>query len=102
MTSDLITKWTAIITNIAVIIGLAIVGLEFRNNTRAVEAERIDSLVQGIGDNNGLAIENQDLAEILYQAYEDPESLKGSSLDRVQHWLVASYSHFQRVHLAYL
>ncbi len=51
MNSDLLTRWTAIITNIALVIGLAFVGLEFRNNTRAIEAERIDSFIEGVADN---------------------------------------------------
>lgn len=75
MNSDLLTKWTAIITNIAVVIGLAFVGLEFRNNARAVEAERIDSFIQGSHDITALTIENGDLAEILYQAHASPSSL---------------------------
>jgi hypothetical protein len=101
MNSDLLAKWTAIITNIAVVTGLAFVGLEFRNNTRAFEAERLDSLVLGMSDINSMAIGNQDFAELLYQSYEKPESLSGVSLDRVQHLLMGSYNHFQRVHLAY-
>jgi hypothetical protein len=101
MNSDLLTKWTAIVTNIAVVIGLVLVGLEFRSNTRAFEAERIDSLVGGVIDMNRVLIENGDFAEILYQAYDDPESVVGSSLDRVQHLMIAHYSNFQRVHLAH-
>ena len=101
MNSDLLTKWTAIVTNIAVVIGLVLVGLEFRNNTRAFEAERMDSLVQGLSDANNVFIDNGDFAEILYQVYENPESVTGSSLDRVQHLMIAHYSNFQRVHLAH-
>ena len=101
MNSDLLSKWTAIITNIAVVIGLAFVGLEFRNNTKALEAERIDSFVQGISDINSLTLENGGLTEILYQAYADPESLAGSDLDRAQHWMLTNYNNFMRVHLAH-
>lgn len=101
MNSDLLTKWTAILTNIAVVIGLAFVGLEFRNNTRAVEAERIDSFIQGSHDITALTIENGDLAEILYQAHANPSSLSGSDLDRAQHWMLMHYDNFRRTMLAH-
>ena len=101
MDSELLTRWTAIITNIAVIMGLLFVGLEFRNNTRAIEAERMDSLIQGLSDINSIILTDAAFAELFYQAYKDPESLKGSSLDRVQHLMIASYNHFQSVHLAH-
>jgi hypothetical protein len=101
MNSELLTKWTAIATNIFVVIGLVFVGLEFRNNTRAFEAERIDSFVQGISEINSVVLDNQDLAEILYQVYENPDLVTGSSLDRAQHWMLTSYTNFMRVHLAH-
>jgi hypothetical protein len=101
MNNDLLAKWTAIITNIAVLTGLVFVGLEFRNNTSAFEAERLDSLVVGMSGINQVAIGNKEMAELLYHSYEEPESLTGVSLDRVQHVLMGSYNHFQRVHLAY-
>jgi hypothetical protein len=101
MNSDMLTKWTAIITNIAVVTGLAFVGLEFRNNTKAFEAERIDSFVQGVSDVNAVTLESEDLTEILYQAYADPDSLTGSRLDRAQHWMLTNYTNFLRVYLAH-
>ncbi|NCF21071.1 MAG: hypothetical protein GWP63_22850 [Haliea sp.] len=101
MNSDILTRWTTIVTNFAVVVGLGFVGLEFRNQTNALEAERIDSFVQGISDINSITLENEDLTEILYQAYADPESLTGSDLDRAQHWMLTTYNNFMRVHLAY-
>ena len=101
MNSDLITRWTAIITNLAVVIGLAFVGLEFRNNTRAVEAERIDSFIQGAANLDALVIENRDLAGLLYEAHANPDSLSGSDLDRVESWLILQADNFRRVQLAH-
>ena len=101
MDSEILTRWTAIITNLAVLVGLVFVGLEFRNSTRAFEAERIDSLVQGMADVNSFAVSDEEFAELFYKAYEDPKSLSGSSLDRVQHTLLSSYNHFQSVYLAH-
>jgi hypothetical protein len=101
MNSDLLTRWTAIITNVAVLAGLVFVGLEFRNNTRAIEAERIERLVEGIAEVNSHNLGNREFAELLYRAYQDPGSLEGSDLDRVQHLMIAMYQQFQSVHLAH-
>jgi hypothetical protein len=101
MNSELLTRWTAIITNIAIVVGLVFVGLEFRNTTQATEAERIDSILEGSADVRSLIVENEGLAELIYLAYEDPESLSGSNLDRVQHWMLMHYDNFQRTTLAY-
>jgi hypothetical protein len=99
MNSDLLTRWTAIITNIAVVIGLGFVGLEFRNNARSIEAERIDSFVQGVSDIIATTAENEDLAEILYQAYADPDSLTGVRLDRAQNVMMLQHNNFRRVYI---
>ena len=99
MNSDLLTRWTAIITNIAVVIGLGFVGLEFRNNSRSIEAERIDSFIQGVSDIVTTTAESEDLAEILYQAYADPGSLTGSRLDRAQNLMMLQHNNFRRVYI---
>jgi hypothetical protein len=101
MNSDLIARWTAIITNIAVVVGLAFVGLEFRNNSRSIEAERIDSFTQGVADIQSMWLGSNDLSEIIYQAYADPGSLSGSDLDRLQHLMFLYHSNFKRMHLAH-
>ena len=101
MNSDLLTRWTAIITNIAIVIGLVFVGLEFRNNARSIEAERIDSFTQGVSDIHTIWLESNDLSEAFYQSYAAPESLSGTNLDRVQHVLLLYHMNFKRMHLAY-
>lgn len=101
MVSEQLARWMNNITNIAVLLGLLFVGLEFRNNTRALEAERIDSLTQGMSNVNSIILADAEFAELFYQAYKNPEAIRGSSLDRVQHLMVQSYNHFQSVHLAH-
>jgi hypothetical protein len=99
MNSDLLTRWTAIITNIAIVIGLVFVGLEFRNNAKSIEAERIDSFIQGVSDIITTTAESADLAEILYQAYADPDSLTGPRLDRAQNMMMLQHNNFRRVYI---
>lgn len=85
MSSDLIVKWTAIFTNIAVFVGLIFVGLEFRNNTRDVEWERIDGFSQGGSEIQRIFIEDPELSDILIRAYASSESLAKNELDWAQH-----------------
>jgi hypothetical protein len=101
MNSDLITRWTAIVTNIAVVIGLVFVGLEFSNNSRSIEAERIDSFTQGVAEIQAMWLGSNDLSEIIYKAYADPDSLSGSNLDRLQHLMFLYHSNFKRMYLAH-
>jgi hypothetical protein len=101
MNSDLLTRWTAIITNIAIVIGLVFVGLEFRNNARAVESERIDSLTEEGAEIQRIAIGDAELTDILLRAYAEPESLTKTERDRAQHWMIVNYTNFRRVHRAH-
>jgi hypothetical protein len=101
MSNDLLTRWTSIITNIAIVVGLVFVGLEFRNTTRAVEAERIDSFIAGNAEINALLVENENLAELLYKAHATPDSLTVIDLDRTENWLLMNYDSFRRQTLAY-
>ena len=102
MDSNLITKWTAIITNIAVVVGLVFVGLEFRNSTRAFESERIDSFTQGSLDIQKMSVGDSELSDILLKSYSAPDSLTKTEIDRAQHWLTLNYANFRRIHTAYL
>ena len=101
MNSDLLTKWTAIFTNIALVIGLVFVGLEFRSNTRATEAERIDSFIAGNSEIISLIVESEGLADLLMKSHAAPESLTGSELDRSQSWILMNYDSFRRQMLAH-
>ena len=99
MNSDLLTRWTTIITNIAVLIGLIFVGLEFRNNSKAIEAERIDSFIEGVSEHSISILENDELSRIMWQIYADPDSITGARLDRAQHALLLAHNNFRRVHM---
>lgn len=101
MTNERITKWTTIVTNVAVVIGLLFVGLEFRNSTRSAESERIDSLTQGSIDINRVYVEDEKLSDIMLRSYTDPGSLSPTDRDRLQHLILISYLHFRRIHRAH-
>lgn len=101
MNSDLLTRWTAIITNIAVVIGLVFVGLEFQNNSRSIEAERIDSFTQGVAEIQTVSLGSDKISEILYKSYAEPEALSEADIDRLQHLMFLYQGNFKRIHLAH-
>jgi len=101
MNSELLAKWTSTITNMAVVIGLVFVGLEFRNTTKAIEADRVDSITQAIIGNNTLLLQTDGLSELLFDAYARPEELTPEGLDKLQSYWYVTYSQFAQVHQAY-
>ena len=102
MNSDLLTRWTAIITNIAIVVGLVFVGLEFRNNSKSIEAERVDNITQAIIASNTLLLQTEGLSDLLFEAYASPEELTPKDRDKLTSYMYVSYSQFLQVHQAYL
>lgn len=102
MNSDLLTRWTAIITNMAVVVGLVFVGLEFRNNSRAVEAERVDNITQAVIASNTLLLQTEGLSDLLFKAYASPEELTPVGRDKLTSYMYVSYTQFLQIHQAYL
>jgi hypothetical protein len=96
MNSDLLTRWTAIITNIAIVIGLAFVGLEFNANTKAVMAERLAGHEQSVIDITMEIAQDPGLSDILYRAYSSPSSLSPVELDRYQNFLFVYHASFEQ------
>jgi hypothetical protein len=102
MDSDLLARWTATITNIAIVIGLVFVGLEFRSTTKAIEADRIDSITQAIMDGNQLLLQTEGLPEILFKSYASPEELTPIEEDKLISYMYVNYTQFRQVHQTYL
>lgn len=100
MSSDRISKWTATLTNIAVVIGLIFVGLEFRANTRAIESESLDSFMSGWNDTNAAILQNDRTSEIWYRGYADPKSLTAHEKSVFMLFLQFSSSNFERIYRA--
>ena len=102
MDRDLLARWTATITNIAIVIGLLFVGLEFRNTTKAIEADRVDSITQSIIDGNALLLQTEGLPEILYKSYASPGELTPIDQDKLVSYMYVTYTQFRQVHQTYL
>jgi hypothetical protein len=96
MNNDMLTKWTAIVTNVAIVIGLAFVGLEFNANTKSVMAERLAGHEQSVIDVTMEIAQDPDLSDILYRAYSSPSSLSPVELDRYQNFLFVYHASFEQ------
>ena len=101
MNSDQIVKWTAIFTNIAIVIGLVFVGLEFRNNTKATIAERVDNLAAANAELTIMLMQEDGIAEIQYRAHRDPDSLTVTERERYEGSLNWYQRNFVRIHHYY-
>jgi hypothetical protein len=97
MNNDQLAKWTAIVTNIAVVIGLIFVGLEFRNNTNTLEIERLDHYAEGMRNNSLMLAKNGELASIFMKAHNEPDALTAEELFRYQQYLLGVSSHIERL-----
>jgi hypothetical protein len=97
MNSEQLSKWTAIITNIAVVIGLIFVGLEFRNNTNTLEIERLDNYTEGMRNNSLMLAKNGELARIFIMVNSDPEALSADEIFRYEQYLLGITSHIERL-----
>ena len=97
MDNDQLAKWTAIVTNIAVVIGLIFVGLEFRNNTKTLEIERLDHYAEGMRNNSLMLAKSGELANIFLKAHKEPGALTPEELFRYQQYLLGVSSHIERL-----
>ena len=101
MNSELITRWTAIITKLAVVIGLVVVALEFRSNTRAIQADRVNSNAQFYFDINSVILQDEELAALRYKAISDPMSLTDNELLRYNAYLDMHYGNYLNIYRNY-
>ena len=100
MGSDRISKWTATLTNIAVVIGLIFVGLEFRANTRAIESESPDSFMSGWNDAYAALLQSDKGSEIYYRGYAAPDSLNPQEESVFMLYLALASGNFERIYRA--
>ena len=101
MNSDLVTKWTAILTNMAVVIGLVFVALEFRSTTRAIQAERVNSNAEFYHNINIAILQDKELAALRYKANTEPGALSDSEILRYTAYLDLHHGNFLNIYRNY-
>jgi hypothetical protein len=101
MKNPSIATWTTVFTNMAVMIGLVFVGLEFNSNTKSIVAERLSGHTQTTSEITMVIGQDAELSDIFYRAYADPDSVTGMELDRYQNFLFVYHSSFVQSHHDY-
>ena len=99
MNSELFNKWTSVLANIGVLVGLAIVIIELAQNTRAIESEVAWArLENGIAIQNRL-IDNPEFAELYFRitSMEEAEFAISDSveLQRVARHIITTLLYFE-------
>lgn len=101
MNSDLIAKWTATVTNMAVVIGLVFVALEFRSTTRAIQAERVNSNTEFYHSINVAILQDKELVALRHKANTKPDSLSDNEILRYTAYLDLHHGNFQNIYRNY-
>ena len=101
MNSDLITKRTANVTNMVVVIGLVFVALEFRSTTRAIQAERVNSNAEFYHSINIAILQDKELVALRYKANTEPGSLSDNEVLRYTAYLDLHYGNFLNIYRNY-
>jgi hypothetical protein len=76
--------------------------LEFRSTTKAIEADRVDSITQAIIAWNTVLLQTEGLTEIVFKAYASPEELTPVDRDKLASYMYVNYTQFRQVHQTYL
>ena len=84
MKSERIGLWLSLLANFGVLVGLVLLVVELRHNTLATQALLYQENMNYGRDNAELLIgdENEKLAEIVFRAEKDPESLSDIEFDK--------------------
>ena len=84
MTSDRVGMWLSVLVNFGVVFGLVLLVFEIRHSTMATEATLYQENVNFGRDHIELLLtdENKDLAELVFRAETDPDSLSSIEFEK--------------------
>lgn len=99
MKLDRFDKWSGILSNSAVLIGLVVVVLEINQNTRAIESEVAWARLESSIDLQNQLIENPDFARIYFpikdMTLEEVELSDQIDVQRVARYIASSLLYFE-------
>lgn len=77
MDTKRLAEWAEIVGGIVVVISLAYVGYQVKQNTEAIEADTLNSVVSGLNDLFTIPMDRE-IAELMVRARNDPGSFTDS------------------------
>ncbi len=100
MDSDRLNRWLTLGANVGVLIGIILLIIELDQNRDMMRAQIRNELAIGVQDVLGIALADQDLADLLYRA-ETGESLSAAESWRVGYWDQLVFRYWENVHYQY-
>ncbi len=98
MSLDSLVAISQVIAAVAVVPSLIFLAIQLRQNTNAVRASSIQSLVQSLSANAQSWVENESLIAIALKANTSPEELTEVELARLHFWFVMAIRRFEGVY----
>ncbi len=98
MTLDQVVAISQSVAAAGVILSLVFLAVQLRQNTRAVRASSIQSLVQSLSDTAAFNVDNEYLVPILLKANTQPEGLSEEERARLHFWFVMAIRRFEGVY----
>lgn len=99
MNSEIFDKWTSVLANVGVLIGLAIVIVELAQNTRAIESEVAWARLASATEIQNRIIDDPEFAEILFRvnSLESDEIDIANSLElqRVARHIITNFLYYE-------
>ncbi len=100
MESDRLNRWLTLGANVGVLIGIVLLIIELDQNRDMMRAQIRNELARGVQDLLGIALANQDLADLLIRA-DTGESLSPAESLRVGVWEQLIFRYWENVHYQY-
>ena len=98
MTLDQIVAISQAVAALGVILSLAFLAVQLRQNTMAVRSSSIQNLVQSLSDTAQVNVDNEYLVPIMIKASTDPHGLTEEERARLHFWFIMSIRRFEGVY----
>ena len=102
MDSDRVNRWFTLVTNLGVLIGIILLGVELNQNRDMMRAQTRNELSQGVLELLGSLVENKELADVMVRANNGEELtptevyIVGTQAERVfRYWENVHYQYRQ-------
>jgi len=84
-----------------VVLSLIYVGIQLKQNTRAVRLTTMESVLQQFREHEALVCQSSEPADIFWRGHEDPSALKGQEVMRYHQLSNYYYKSFENAYFQY-
>lgn len=102
MKTDELIKWLTIGANVAILVGLAFVIFELRQNNDALELQSQDAIADGFMQLNLASISDSSVARLWVLGLNEPDSLNDVEAIQFSFYLRGVFNQLFRIHSSYI